>query len=279
MADGTPVSVAKRFIRQYDAGPQGYNAAWGYRYGLPAGTPANDVGFPIFEGRPIPDSMYGGKYHGMVSHAFGIGQFQEATWRRAAEGLAKEGTVIKDYSPESQEKIKTWLLMHDGMSHWIGGDPPYNAAMKAAYDEYKRTGKEPTFSGPLAYWEPGYKPGAATFSRPSGASTRLPLSVTAPETKPGTETETKPEREYDKPPSPEEIEGTTIRSLRGLYLLSMFNQMAQGRKLTPVPVDYDPWKVREVARGGQPSNYGLSVGVQGIGTGVGPFTKFGVYGS
>jgi len=280
LPDGTPVSVAKRFLRQHESGPHGYNAAFGYSDGLPAGFSVSSTGYPLLEGKPIPPSMYGGRYvdpktgKPMISHAKGMYQNQPGSWDEGVAGLAKEGVVINDFSPESQERVNTWLLQKHGMSPWA----PFNDSLNAAYNAYKSSGKEPQFSGPLAYWEPGYTPGAmASERRPGGqglggrasGGTQIDLPVTAPA--PPTQ------RQYEPPPDLSS-EGGMGGALKGMYLMQLFNQMAQGRKLTPVHVDYDPFKVREVTRQQSP-NYSLSVGVQGIGAGLGPGTRLGYYGT
>jgi hypothetical protein len=122
--------------------------------------PVDEHGFPVFEGKPIGSQFYGGRYTGQVSHAAGMYQWQPATWRDAVAAMAKDGIQIKDFSPQSQEQVATYMLEHEGLNKaWL----PFNDRLAAAYNQYKQSGQEPRFVGPLAYWEQGYTgaPGGA----------------------------------------------------------------------------------------------------------------------
>lgn len=152
-----PIAVAKQFIRGYEPGPMGYRAAWGVKGGLPENVATDETGFPTaqaYPGAPI-GGAYGGAYaQGTMSHAAGMYQVEPATWKTAVEGLAKEGVTIKDFSPQSQEQVASWLLENQGMQPWAGVGPsgvPFNANLKSAWEEYQKTGQMPKLTAPADY--------------------------------------------------------------------------------------------------------------------------------
>lgn len=145
-----PIAVAKQLIRGFEPGAAGYRAAWGVKGGLPENVETDQYGFPTakaYPGAPI-GGAYGGAYPaGTMSHAAGMYQVEPKTWQTAVQGLAAEGITIKDFSPQSQEQVASWLLEHQGMSPWAGVGPsgvPFNANLKAAWEQYQQTGKLPT---------------------------------------------------------------------------------------------------------------------------------------
>jgi hypothetical protein len=240
LPDGTPVSVAKRFLRQYEADPAGYSSAWGYKGGLPSGLPVDEHGFPVFEGKPIGSQYYGGRYAGQVSHAAGMYQWQPSTWRDAVTAMAKDGIEIKDFSPESQEKVATYMLERQGLgTAWL----PFNSKLTAAYNQYKQSGQEPRFTGPLAYWEQGYTGGSGSSGGRGGSTPKLPggpipLEVNAPSS-----TESPRGHSIYETQGPDLSPGSLGADLRRGMLFSMLGKMMQGVKFTPV--DYDPFKVEQ----------------------------------
>jgi muramidase (phage lysozyme) len=124
---GIPLGDLRELIKSSESGEfGGYDAlAWHPNYQPNAmSRPLDPAGFPQWPGSSAT---------GKGSHGAGAYQFEPELWGEFAPGLG-----IKDFSPESQDRVADAAIMRYGTFPW-----KTNQTLQAAIRQYKATGKLP----------------------------------------------------------------------------------------------------------------------------------------
>lgn len=145
---GVPIDVLRELIKASESGNfGGYNAlAWHKGYTPNAmDRPLGPTGFPQWQGSSAT---------GLGSHGAGAYQFEPALWGEFAPGLG-----IKDFSPESQDRVAAAAINRYGITPWKTNKP-----LQAAIRNYQQTRQMPAPVMPPAGYLPSGSMGAALDS-------------------------------------------------------------------------------------------------------------------
>lgn len=277
-----PMADAKRMIRMTEPGPQGYNAAFGSKTGLPSGYQLDQNNFPIWSGNPV-GSMYGGAFEGKLSHAAGMYQFERDTWASAVGALKQQGININDFSPGSQETVASHLLEQSGFGPWA----PWNSNLRAMLAQYKQTGQVPSgidpggataagVTGPYMSGDPvpgtGYAVGGAASVVPYMPPTenllvpggRIVSSTTPMGTSGGTTNGSGGQQPFKPNLPPVDLSDQTGNLFddpryRQMMMLQILGAQMRGVKFQPI--DYDPRLANQPMPYRAPYNTGLGLSV------------------
>ena len=134
---GIPIDILQELIKASESGNfGGYNAlAWHRGYNPNAmDRPLGPSGFPQWQGSSAT---------GLGSHGAGAYQFEPRLWNEFAPGLG-----IKDFSPESQDRVAAAAIDRYGITPWATNKP-----LQQAIRNYQQTGRMPAqlVSAPAGY--------------------------------------------------------------------------------------------------------------------------------
>ncbi len=214
-----PADVVKRYE---SAG--NYNVGYG---GVDlSDAPKNEYGFPIWEGKEGPAG---------ISHAAGAYQFEPDTWNRYAKQLG-----IKDFSPESQDRVFNLAYQTEGLGPWAPYNPRIRQALAGTPYAAELYRNQLASAGTGA---PQPQMGGALAVEPLPNAIFRPIAVNA------ADAGTAPALEVNLGAGGGQAPGMPagFQAMMALRVLSAM--MAKTHQFTPV--DYDPWKVAAVGRMGK----------------------------